>query len=194
MSVVMGLANRRVMKFAQHDWEVSGEYEPEVEKFSMSPRRLLTTAISLFLGLALCYCSLFYLPAYFEDNRVFQASSHKDLEPSLSGEPIKAGWFTPYLDLLRVKRGYFKAGQIIEAEYVLSKENDFVISVTRCASRPIIEIFSCKPLETIEYVQSDTMRGKLRIQAPSNGFYNVTEFSRGEQPSDLKYAVLWRRG
>lgn len=190
----MGVTNRSFVGFSQQDWGQIDDYVAEDKKVRMSPRRILVSSLSLILGIGLCYCSLFYLPAYFKDSRVFQVSTDKDLEPSLRGEPVRAGWFTPYLDLLRVKRGYFKAGQIIEAEYVLSKEDDFVIALTRCASRPIIEIFSCKPVETVEYVQSDTMRGKLRIQARSSGFYNVSEYSTAEQPNDLKYAVLWKRG
>ncbi len=190
----MGVTNRSFVGFSQQDWGQIDDYVAEDEKVGMSPRRLLLSTLSLTLGIGLCYCSLFYLPAYFKENRVFQVSTNTDLEPSLRGEPVRAGWFTPYLDLLRVKRGYFKAGQIIEAEYVLSKEDDFVITLTRCASRPILEIFSCKPVETVEYIQSDTMRGKLRIQAPNSGFYNVSEYSTAEQPNDLKYAVLWKRG
>lgn len=189
----MGTVNRSFSKFSRNDLETGKVLVQVPTAPKMSARRLFATAGTLLMGLVLCYCALFYIPAFFSKDRIISLSTHEDVLANLKGNEIKAGWFTPYLDLLRVKRGYLKSGQIIEAEYVISDKAEFKISVTRCAPLVIIEIFACRPIETIEHIQKDTTRGRLKIQAPANGFYYVSEAVSDTTEKGLTYSVVWRR-
>jgi len=72
-------------------------------KPTMKKTRFVGTALSLFLGLAAFYFSLFYLPAYVNQSSIARVTSHERVSPSLDvlGTPVQ--WYSPYIDLLRLR-------------------------------------------------------------------------------------------
>ena len=186
--------SRQALDFAPNSDFISAEP-------TMTRSRLVSTVASILTGLGAFYCSLFYLPAYLNQSDVVRISSYQRVSASLKendqGTPVN--WYTPYIDLLRARRGFFRAGQTIEVEYVLSGPDNLNIEIKRCAGPIIYEIFRCHVIDQINHTENESSQGRLLIKAPSTGFYrmteNVTEKTASSKASNtsIQYSVIWRR-
>ena len=166
----------------------------QAKKRSMSNKRLFASAFALFLGLFLSYCSLFYLPAFASDSQILRLSSADKVSPKFGyGEKRKDGWFTPYLDLLRMQRGYMSAGSKVEALFVTSDPANVTFAVTRCKSAPIIEIFSCTPVDDSRVTVESRNNGLVSFTIDESGFYHVTEAIHTDPDTYIDFNVIWRR-
>lgn len=164
------------------------------KKRSMSNKRLVASAIALFLGIFLSYCSLFYLPAFASDSQILRLSSADKVSPKIDYDASrKDGWFTPYFDLLRMQRGYMSAGSKVEAMFVTSTPAQATFAVTRCKKLPIVEIFSCTPIDDSRVTVSDKDSGLVSFTIETSGFYHVTETIRSASGEYVDYNVIWRR-
>ena len=91
----------------------AARYEP---KRSMSNSRLTNTVLTLLLAIFLAYSSLFYIPSLFNMSMVIGTSTSQDNGSSLETD-VETPWYTPLTNLMRMKRGYFKAGSTIRVAY-----------------------------------------------------------------------------
>ena len=166
----------------------------QAKKRSMSNKRLFASALALFLGIFLSYCSLFYGPAFVSDSQILRLSSADKVSPKFGyGETRKDGWFTPYLDLLRMQRGYMSAGSKVEALFIASEPANVTFAVTRCKTLPVIEIFSCTPVDDSRVTVEGKDNGLVSFTIEQSGFYHVTESVRAESDSYVDFNVIWRR-
>lgn len=166
----------------------------QAKKRSMSNKRLVASAMSLLLGIFLSYCSLFYLPAFASDSQILRLSSAEKISPKITfGASRKDGWFTPYFDLLRMQRGYMSAGSTVQALFVVSEPAELTFAVTRCKKLPIIEIFSCTPVDDSRVTVEGKESGLVSFTVDQSGFYHVTESVRSRPGGYADYNVIWRR-
>lgn len=182
---------------------------------TLSRARLIGSAASLITGLFVFYCSLFYLPAYLNQDDIVRISSHNRVSPSLERTGTPVNWYTPYIDLLRLRRGFFRQGQTIEVEYLLSQPSTLQIEIKRCGGPLIYEIFKCHVVDQISHSESESLQGRLMVKAPVTGFYRMSDnvvagadtTIQGEADlpdklssnptlrlsAPLEYSVVWRR-
>lgn len=160
---------------------------------SMSNMRLLATAGTLLFSLFMVYCSLFYLPAFASDSMILRLSTEEKVSPAIAPANANDGWLSPYLDLLRQRRGYIKLGATIEAVYVLSEPGDVTFQITRCDGPRIVEIFQCKPVETFTVEYKSRLQGVVDYRVPAGGFYQVKEVITSNSGEEIDYDVIWRR-
>lgn len=163
-------------------------------KRSMSNSRLIASTLAIFLGLFLSYCSLFYIPAFTTDSKILRMSSEDKILPQISyTTKRKDGWFTPYLDLLRVQRGYMHKGSKVQAVFVVSEPAEMTFQVTRCKRIPLLEIFKCTPVDQSEIKIQRKSSGLVSFTIPNPGFYYVTESIQSISGAPAEYSVIWRR-
>ena len=162
-------------------------------KPTMKKTRLVGTALSLFLGLAAFYFSLFYLPAYVNQSSIARVTSHERVSPSLDvlGTPVQ--WYSPYIDLLRLRRGYFHGGQTIEVKYILADHSQLTLKAQRCRGPIIIEIFKCDVANEIVHVETEHKQGKIFLTLPDAGFYRLSESVIKPDGRLGGYSIVWRR-
>lgn len=165
-----------------------------VKKRSMSNMRLFASAAALLLGIFLSYCSLFYLPAFASDSQILRMSSEAKVTPQLGHmRSKKGGWFTPYLDLLRMKRGYMVEGSEIEAIFAVSQPAQMTFAVTQCKKTPVVEVFKCNPINDSRVTVEKKHTGLVRFTIEEPGFYYVTESIKSISGDPAEYSVIWRR-
>lgn len=164
----------------------AARHEP---KRSMSNARLTNTIFVLFMGLFLAYSSLFYVPAALNMHMVIGTSTSQD-GTNLQTEP-NAPWYTPLVNLLQMKRGYFKAGSEIRVAYNATPGAKITLYYNQCSGIPVLEIFSC-PRSSLHRFEADGHRGEVRIPVHKNGFYNFSQAVEYKS-SNGDYVILWGR-
>ncbi len=151
---------------------------------SMSNWRLLGTAASWILGIAAIYCSLFYLPAFYDYRKAFGISS---ATPQIN--VTERNMLSPYMDLLKQNKTFLRSGQAMEASYKIESSARGKLLFFKCQSPLVIEVFKCDPVIVKEFPLNKSS-GKFAIQVNQNDFYG---FTLALNDSEAKYAVAWRR-
>lgn len=151
---------------------------------TMSNSRLISTALTWFLALATIYCSLFYVPAFYDFKTGFGVSS---AAPDVQTKEKK--FYSPAIDLLKQNQGFVMSGQAMEAHYKIDGKVSGKLLVYTCQSPVILEIFYCDPV-IIKDVPIKKARGKYAIRVNQNGFYGYTiELDNDES----EFNLAWRR-
>lgn len=153
------------------------------QRRSMSNWRLLGTAASWLLGIAAIYCSMFYVPAFYDFKRALGISSSA---PQIQTE---RNFLSPYVDLLSQNRSFMMSGQTMEAAYKIDGGSQGKLIFYKCQTPVIIEVFSCNPV-TVQEVSLTDSEGRKAIRVNQNGFYG---FQLALNDTESKYAVSWRR-
>ncbi len=151
---------------------------------SMSNSRLLGSALSWVLGISAFYCSLFYVPAFFDYKKVFGISN---VTPNIDDK--KHSVLSPYMELMQLNRTYLKSGQSMEAYYKIIGNNPAELLLYTCMSPAVIEVFVCDPA-IVKRIPLEKARGSYSVQVPENGFYGYRV--QVAERSD-KYYLIWRR-
>jgi len=162
-------------------------YEP---KRSMSNARLINTIMTLFIAIVLMYSSLFYIPALFNSNMIIGTSTSQDNIQSLENQSAKP-WYAPALNLLHMKRGYFKAGSEIRVAYNATPGSDVTLYLRQCSGIPVVEIYSC-PAGPIHTFKAEGHRGEMRLPVHKNGFYYFSQSVKYNQDNG-DYIIVWGR-
>ena len=150
---------------------------------SMSNWRLISTAGAWLLGIASLYCSLFYVPAFYDFKKAFGMSSR----PQLSTQSNSL--LAPYLDLLKQNRSFMMSGQSMEAYYKLDAKSKGKLLFYKCQSPIIVEVFSCNPV-IVREIPITKIDGRTAIQVQKNGFYG---FYVSIEDESVHYDLAWRR-
>lgn len=183
----MGLVSERRFKFSNNVGRIvkdAATYEP---KRSMSNGRLISSGLSLALGLFIAYCSMFYVPAFTKSETILGFTAQMEKLPQRiedSNNPL-----APYADMFRLRRGYFKAGQTLVARYEKTSDNTLTLNVVKCESRPIIEIFNCGKIRTESIKVKSRNQASYTFTISEPGFYYFNDTTRLEKP----YKVAWSR-
>ncbi len=169
-------------------------YSREIVKDTISTAEVvLRSSFTIIAVLSILYCSLFYIPGFINQSQIVRFSSEAKVEPNENFDVTPVKWHSPYLDLLRLRRGYFKSGQTLEIDYILSERAELLIQVKRCKGPAIIEIFYCNVDETIEHTQPSSVKGKLTMSVDRSGFYRMKEFVQTTDGQNVGYSAVWRR-
>lgn len=191
------MKNRHFGKYSRkHIEEIAA-----AEKFNSglpSPSKILISSFAILASLSMFYCSLFYIPAYMGSSDVARYFSNLEHEPSLDPKVDKevvneVKWYSPYMDLLRLRRGYFKANQVLNVQYLLSEHGTLQLDINRCGGPVIIEIFHCAVVDSISLTQADSKKGDLSLSISKNGFYRISETALDKNGKKLSYSIIWRR-
>lgn len=151
---------------------------------TMSNSRLVGTAFTWTLAFATMYCSLFYIPAFFDHKTAFGIST---AAPDMNKKSVNV--LTPYQEILNQKRAYLKKGQTMEAFYRVNGKTSAQLVVYTCQSPIILEVFSCNPL-IIQKIPLRKSRGHYAVRVKENGFYGY-DIQLADQAAD--YDMIWRR-
>ena len=169
----------------------AARYEP---KRSMSNSRLYSTIGVLIGAIFLCYTSLFYIPAALNMNMVLGTSTSQTSDASLKAAP-NTPWYTPAVNFLRLKRGYFQAGSHIRAAYSSTPGTEITLYYSRCSGLPVIEVYSC-PSGPIHKKEVKGHEGYIEIPVHKNGFYTFSQridYKDDLAPADQFYNIKWAR-
>ncbi len=180
---------RRSFKQAMYD---AATYEP---KRSMSNKRLIGSGLSLLLGISLAYASMFYVPAFVNVVGVLGFATQEGKLPVIENSKESSNFLKPYSDIFKLRRGYFRAGQILEVGSAMSPGSELMLTIQRCDSFPVIEIFHCGSLQSQTVTVSNPESGIQLFKISQPGFYYYSENSRNTDDSVMvkPYAVVWRR-
>jgi len=172
-------------------------YEP---KRSMSNIRLVGSALSISMGMALVYASIFYVPAFFDfRNAMHVMGIDQEQKPLVLEAQSKTsdrwGVLKPYVELFRLPRGYLRSGQKLHVEYALSPGTELQLQIRRCVSYPILEVFRCDDSHDQTVKISSPLQGAQTFRVSEAGFYYYTgqTFNRDGSEEVRPYAVSWQR-
>lgn len=151
---------------------------------TMSNSRLVSTAITWTIALTAIYCSIFYVPAYFDINSAIGVSTTQSKIPEK-----KSSIFSPILDLLKQNRAYMIRGQGMEAQYKVTGNVSGTLVLYTCQSPIILEVFNCNPVDIQEIPLTKTT-GRYAVKLNQSGFYGMTIRLDDEE---AEFAMIWRR-
>lgn len=151
---------------------------------TMSNSRLVSTALTWTFAIAAIYCSLFYVPAFYDFKTGFGLSSKAPQVQSVDRK-----FYSPAIDLLKQKQGFVMSGQAIEAHYKIDGNVSGNLSVYACLSPVIIEIFKCDPV-IIKEIPLKKSSGKVSVRVNQNDFYGYMITLKDETAD---YHLAWRR-
>lgn len=159
---------------------------------------ILRSSFAILAALAMFYCTLFYVPAYLGSSgvaRYFSDLKHEpNLKPNTKPKTVNSvKWYSPYMDLLRLRRGYFKADQILNVQYLLSEPGTLSLDIHRCGGPVIIEIIHCRIEETISLTRDNSKKGDITLSINKSGFYRISEKAKDKDGNPLSYSIIWRR-
>ncbi len=170
----------------------AAKHEPQR---SMSNRRLVGSGMAIFTGIFFAYTAMFYLPAFFSFSKVLGVANQDIRIPSLSTLEQSSNPLKPYADIFKLRRGYFRSGQVIQVGYEISPDTQLSLEIKKCNSAPIIEIIQCNSYQTQTIDVSDPLRGAQSFRVSEPGFYyykeKVSDLS-GQQSTE-PFVVVWRR-
>ena len=164
----------------------------EPKRRSMSDRRLLATAAALILGLCLSYISLFYLPSLMSNRSVLAVTTQDKTLPKIDYNKNRT-LISPLFDLFHVQRGYFRAGQSLQADYNIPAGYSADLSVKSCKGLYLLEALNCDPVVISSQVVVGPKRGVNRFVAPESGFYIYESRVIERAGEDVPYKIIWRR-
>ena len=175
----------------------AAKYEP---KRSMSNARLIGSAVSICLGLALAYASVFYVPAFIDFNNAMHVvgldKDKKLLKPEVQNKDLSRwGVLRPYVELFQLPRGYLRNGQKLHVEYAISPGTELELTIRRCVSYPVLEVFRCDQSRDQHINITSPREGAQTLKVSEAGFYYYTARTINKDGSDEKrpYAVSWQR-
>ncbi len=170
----------------------AAKHEP---RRSMSNRRLIGSGLSIFAGLFFAYTAMFYVPAFFNFQKTLGISSQDIKIGGLgsteeSSNPLKA-----YTDIFKLRRGYFRSGQVIQVGYEISPGTKLSLEIKKCNSAPILEIIHCDSFQTQTIDVSEPLRGAQSFRVSEPGFYYYSEqiTDTAGQSTSKPFVVVWRR-
>jgi len=150
----------------------------------MSNSRLLGTAVTWTIALAAIYCSLFYIPAFYDFKTAIGVTS---AQTDISTKEKK--FYSPLVDLLAQNQGYVMSGQAMEAQYKIKGSKSGTLVVYACQSPVIVEIVRCNPT-VVKEIPLRKSEGKHAVQVSQAGFYGFT-IRLDDEESD--FYMIWRR-
>ncbi len=146
--------------------------------------RGLTGILTLIAGGALIWLSLPYASAFVNVGEIVGVSK---IDRTVG--KFKAG----LTKTAPVKKVYLRAGQGLTASYNVPKGAKVTLSVMRCQSRPIIEVWNCAPVAKQDIIIKGGKAGMRSVIASAPGFYYFTDTMTLPKAADKPYTLVWRR-
>ena len=150
----------------------------------MTNGRLLATAATWVFANAAIYCSMFYIPALYDFDRVFDLSYRVP-----NAEKSRSNPLTPAFELLRQNRAYIRAGQSMEAIYDIAGQSKGDLVIYACNAPAVVEVFRFDPI-TIQKIPVRSRTGRHAVKIQQNGFYDY-RLELADASAD--YDLVWQR-
>ena len=151
--------------------------------------RFIFSWMALMLGIFSLYTATHYAPSLFDrDGTIFETSKST---ASMKLDMDDGHILSPYIKLFDLKRGYFRAGQKVTAQYDAPRGAQVELTLTRCKRAVVVEVFQCFP-EDQQTVKITDSSGARKFVMPATGFYYLQEKVTLRNADD-DYRIVWRR-
>lgn len=171
------------------------EMARESENAAYSYKRLFTSILILIAAGFAIYIALPYATAFRQDSAV-GVSQFKQIGLGEAGEGLEK-----YSRVITKRFGkrpvYLREGQRLTAYYALPKGAQITMNIRRCANKPIIEVFKCDIVDSLDETITPRVSGSYPFTANTAGMYIFTETvilpdkNLGQRHEN--YEITWRR-
>lgn len=164
----------------------------EAEKPKMSLLRLLGTAASISLGLAVCFSGLHYIPTLLKPTQIVDTVSSPGERSLLDIDRNRIKDVGIYAQSFLLRRTYLRAGQGLSVHYNLPENTTLDLTIKQCRRMFVIEVFRCDIVTEKTVRVEGRTNGSRTLRFSQPGFYHFDETLTLADPDD-KYRLVWVR-
>lgn len=158
----------------------------------MGIKRAFITALTITFGLFMVYVALHYVPAHFRSQGVVGLVTENGRLSQQVSQDSEIPILGDYLDAFNVRRTYLKAGQTLEARFIVPENTTLALRVRQCRSVFGLEVFHCFNVSEDSITIRDETYGRRTLTASRNGFYHFDELVTTPE-IDAPFKVVWAR-
>lgn len=155
-------------------------------------RRTLGSAVSIIIGLTLCYAGLHYIPTLLRPSHVIDTVALPAKKSMLDIDRNRMQRFGAYAESFLLRRTYLRAGQGITVHYSLPEGATLDLRVKQCRRMFIGEVFHCTPVSQQTVRIENNTKGKRTLKFAEPGFYHFDETVNLLSP-DQPFELIWVR-
>lgn len=158
----------------------------------MGSGRMLGTAVSLILGLALCFAALHYVPTLLRPSQTIDSLASPSTKSVLEIDRNRLQRFGVYAQSFLLRRTYLRRGQGLMVHYSLPEGATLDLHINQCRRMFIVEVFHCTPVSQQTVTIENEVGGQRALKFSEPGFYHFDETVTLKDP-DGKYRLVWVR-
>ncbi len=164
-------------------------------KPSISPKFVAIFFLSALALILLFYHCMLYLGAYIDVKNLLNVPENQATASPHSLPKNKNTLGLSEMDYFSFNKGYMREGQALELTYTIPQNTRLVLSIKRCKSPVIIEMFMCQGGQTYSQIISDRTHGLRSLHINTSDFYTFdTQLQTMDgQPLVLDYTAYWNR-
>lgn len=155
-------------------------------------RRTLGSAVSIIIGLTLCYAGLHYVPTLLRPSQVIDTVASPSKKSMLDIDRNRMQQFGVYAESFLLRRTYLRAEQGITVHYSLPEGATLDLRVKQCRRMFIGEVFHCTPVSQQTVRIENNTKGKRTLKFVEPGFYHFDETVNLLGP-DQPFELIWVR-
>lgn len=159
---------------------------------SMGSGRMLGTAVSLVLGLTLCFAALHYVPTLLRPTQAIDSLVSPSKKSMLEMDRNRLQRFGVYAQSFLLRRTYLRGGQGLTVHYSLPEGATLDLHIKQCRRMFIVEVFHCTPVSQQTVTIENKMGGQRALKFAEPGFYHFDETVTLKDPDGL-YRLVWFR-
>ena len=164
--------------------------------FTLNYRWILSSAISIVVGLFTMYTSMHYLTAFFSPQQVLWSSDSNSAANQMENGSI--GFIDKIVDSFTRDQAYFRNGKRLAAHYVIPEGKSVELTIVRCQPVLIVEVFKCTPGDVQTITLNTNRTGVETYRLNHGGFYvyqsRLLDKNGATATDKSGYRVVWRRG
>jgi hypothetical protein len=155
-------------------------------------RRKLGSAISIIIGLTLCYAGLHYVPTLMRPTHVVDEVMSPSGKSALDRDRNRLQRFGIYAQSFLLRRTYLRANQGVTVHYTLPAGATMDLNIKQCRRSFVIEVFHCTLVSEQTIRIENKTKGRRALKFAEPGFYNFDGTVTLAQP-DESYKIVWVR-
>lgn len=171
--------------------------------FTLNYTNVFATVSAVLIGVFSIYTAMHYITPYFSHGNVLRTGS--DEAVATVDAEFNASLTDRLLHSFKQSDVFIPKGKYVQMDYIIPRGATIDVTLTRCKSIPIIEVFNCIPASSQTETISGKMRGSARFRFGKSGFYvfqhavNLPAVSDVAKPNDapekiVPPSIIWRRG
>lgn len=161
-------------------------------KAPLGPRRTLGSAVSIILGMTLCYAGLHYIPTLLRPSQVIDSIISPSQKSILDIDRNRFQRFGVYAQSFLLRRTYLRAGQGMTVHYSIPEGASLDLRIKQCRRMFIGEVFHCIPVSQQTVRIENKTKGKRTLKFTEPGFYHFDETVNLTTP-DQPFKLVWVR-
>ncbi|MGJ8561155.1 MAG: hypothetical protein ACSHX3_13045 [Litorimonas sp.] len=161
-------------------------------KAPLGPWRTLGSAVSIILGITLCYAGLHYIPTLLRPSQVIDSFVSPSQKSILDIDRNRFQRFGVYAQSFLLRRTYLRAGQGIEVHYSIPEGASLDLHIKQCRRMFIGEVFHCIPVSQQTVRIENKTHGTRALKFAEPGFYHFDETVNLKSP-DQPFKLVWVR-